>query len=563
MEIKLLKISGHEKTAKVGKITVTVNQEVKAGDVLVNLESKKGNVQVVSEYNGKITKVLIEEGNSVNINDSLFDIDGEKGKAEKAEKKGYSFGLAKAKKEDINCDIAIIGGGPGGYVAAIRAAQLGASVTLIEEKRLGGTCLNNGCIPTKSFVKSAHLFEEIKNCQEFGISVSDYSIDMGQVVDRKDGIVDTLVGGIGHLLNIGGVKVLEGKAIITEDLITVKNKKIDAKVEAKNIIIATGSSPVKLNIAGADLEKVLTSTELLDLKEIPKSMTIVGGGIIGMEFAFIFNSLGSNVTVVEFLDDILFALDTDVIETIKYQCEERGIKLHTSSRVDQIVETDKGQLITQFIKDEELQYCVGDYVLMAVGRKPNLDNLDLDQLNINLNEKGNGVAVDESMKTSNEKYYAIGDITNIIQLAHVASHQGVVAVENIMGEKSKMHYDAVPSAVFISPEIGIVGLSEKEAEHKDITYKTGVFPFAANGKALTLNEGEGFVKVLVNPEDQTILGAAIVGPGATDMIANFTYLIDNKVKANALAHTIFAHPTTAEAVHEALLSVGEGAIHFA
>lgn len=564
MDIKLTKISGHEKSAKVGKILAKEGQSVAAGDVLINLESNKGNVKIKSEVTGTILKICVSEGDTVKIGDVLFEADGKQEAAEKetAPKKGYSFGLAKPQKEDLSCDIAILGGGPGGYVAAIRAAQLGASVVLIEENRVGGTCLNRGCIPTKSFVRSAHIAEAVKEGATFGIKTAPAEIDLAGIVDRKNDVVDTLVGGIEHLLENGDVRTFIGKGFIENGKIRVQNKRFDATIDAAHVIFAMGSSPAMLNIPGADSEKVLTSTELLDLKTLPKRLTIVGGGVIGMEFAFIFNTLGTEVTVVEFLDDILFTMDEDVIDVIKDACRERGIRLHTRSRVNAILTGDDGSCITEFIKGDAKEYTVGDYVLMAVGRRANLGGFDFEGLGIALNERKNGIAVDAAMKTTNDQFYAIGDVTNIIQLAHVASHQGVVAVENIMGQPTEMHYDAIPSAVFISPEIGSVGLSEKAAKAKNIPYKTGIFPFAANGKAQTLGETDGFVKVLAHAETDKIIGASIVGPGATDMISNFTVYIEKGFTAKDLAHTIFAHPTTAESVHEAVLALGSGSIHY-
>ncbi len=568
-EIKLNKLSGHDKSAKVGKVLVKENQEVKAGDVLFNVESNKGNFKVKSEYNGKILKVLVEEGKTVKLGDVIAHLDGEKSESSSdkvstsSSKPSYSFGIAKPKKEEIECDVAVIGGGPGGYVAAIKAAQLGASVTLIEKDKLGGTCLNYGCIPTKSFVKSAHLFSEILNSEEFGISLEKAKVDMGKIVNRKNEIVNTLVGGIGHLVQKWNIKHIDGEAKVDKDVITVKNKKIDAIIKPKKIILAVGSSAVKLNIEGANLDRVLTNKEILQINEVPKSLTIVGGGIIGMEFAFIFNSLGSDVTVIEYQDRIISVMDDDIIDIIEEECRDKGIKLYTSSKVERIIETEEKQLIAEFSKEGNSHYCVGDYLLMSVGRRPNLNSLDLEKLGIEIDEKYRGIKVDDQMLTSNKNIYAIGDVTNIIQLAHVASHQGIVSAENIMGLNTNMSYKAVPSAVFVNPEFATVGMTEKEAKSKGIDYKVGKFPFAANGKALTLGESKGFVKVLANSEDDTIIGAAVIGPNATDMISNFTFLIQNNVKSEQLSHTIFAHPTTAEAVHEAILSLEDGAIHFA
>lgn len=564
MDIKLEKLSGHDKEAKVGKLCVEKGQEVEVGELLVNFESGKGNIAFKSEYSGKLLDIHISEGSSVKIGDKIFTLDvvsfenGEK--ITPIKKSAYSFGLAKQRNEKIDCDIAIIGGGPGGYVAAIRGAQLGANVVVIEKERFGGTCLNHGCIPTKALVKSAHVFNDIKNSESFGIEVDGVVANMEKIIKSKDEIVDTLVGGIDYLMDEYNIKVVNAKAVIKDDVIIAETKQVKSTINANKTVIATGSSAFKLNIPGADLNRVLTSKEMLNIQEIPKKLTIIGGGIIGMEFAFIFNSLGSEVTVVEYLEDILNILDEDVLEIVTEKCKELGITLHTSSKAEEIIKADENTLITKFTFNDDSKYVVSDYVLMAVGRKPNFDANELSELNIEIDEKFRGIKVDERLKTTNDKYYAIGDVTNIIQLAHIASHQGIVAVENIMNVNSTMYYDIVPSGIFISPEVGVVGLTEKEARKAGIDYKVGKFPFAANGKALTNRESEGFVKVLTDSEDK-IIGAAIIGQGAADMIATFTPMIENETKSDELSHTIFAHPTTAESMHEAILDIKGESIH--
>ncbi|WP_315168450.1 dihydrolipoyl dehydrogenase [Metaclostridioides mangenotii] len=562
--IILNKLSGEDKNAKVGKILIKQGQQIQEGDGLFNAESAKGNFLVKSQYEGTILNVLIEEGQNIKIGEAIAEIEGEKVNKEPAQSNAkYNFGLAKPKKEDIVCDIAIIGGGPGGYVSAIRAAQLGASVVLIEKDKLGGTCLNYGCIPTKSFVKSAHLYDEMKKCSEFGIKTNQLDIQLDKIVERKNEVVSNLTGGIKHLLGHWQVKYIEGEAKVSKDIITVNNNKIDATIKAKNIIIATGSSPAKLNVPGSDLQSVLTNEEILDLNSIPKTLTVIGGGVIGMEFAFIFNSYGCKVTVVEYMDNILSSLDNDIIDIIVDECNQRGIKLCTNSKVEEIFMSEDDETVVAFSKDDNKHFVISDTVLMSVGRKPNLSSIDLDELDVELNERKNGIEVDSSMVTTNPSIYAIGDITNKIQLAHVASHQGIVAAENCMGKTSVMDYTAIPSAVFLSPEIGVVGLSEKEAKKGEIPYKISKFPFAANGKALSQGEGKGFVKVLYCEEDHIILGAAVIGPGATDLISNFTHFIENKTDYRTLNKTVFAHPTTAESINEAILGITGEAIHFA
>ncbi len=564
-KIIINKLFGEDKSARVGKIFVKTGDQIKAGDELFNAESAKGNYLVKSEHEGKILEILIKEGQQIKIGDAAIEIDGVKAciKTEKA-KSAYSFGLAQPKKENICCDLVVVGGGPGGYVAAIRAAQLGADVVLIEKHKIGGTCLNYGCIPTKSLVKSAHLFDEILRSEEFGIHVQHAKIDLLKIVERKDKVVSELSSGIKYLLGKSNIRLIEGEAKTSpEGGIFVKNAKIEAQISARNIIIATGSSPAILQIPGADLPIVLTSEEILSISSVPESLAIIGGGVIGMEFAFIFNSFGSKVTVIEYMDDILFNFDEDIIEVIVQECSDRGIRLITGARVDEIDLSDDGKGIVAFTKNESRCYAIGDRVLMAVGRKANLSALDTEALGVSLNERGNGIKVDLHMRTSNPSVFAIGDVTNKLQLAHVASHQGIVAAENCMGLESSMKYDVIPSAVFVSPEIGVTGLCEREAKKSGIAYKVTKFPFSANGKALSQGETKGFVKILSSEEDHTILGAAVIGPGATDLISNFTPLIMQKTDYRTLSHTIVAHPTTAESVHEAILGIEGGAIHFA
>ncbi|WP_027622904.1 dihydrolipoyl dehydrogenase [Clostridium lundense] len=563
-KIILEKLSGETRTAKVGKILIKVGQNIKEGDGLFNAESAKGNFIVKSQYNGTILNVMIEEGQQIKIGESIAEIDGQK--ADRKFNNGnstYSFGLAKPKKKDISCDIAIIGGGPGGYVAAIRAAQLGASVVLIEKDKIGGTCLNHGCIPTKSFVKSAHLYDEMQKSELFGINAGQMTLDIKQIVKRKNEVVSNLSDGIKYLLEHWNIQLIEGEAKVSKDIIHIKNNRLDASIQAKNIIIATGSSPARLNIPGASLPVVMTSEDILNLSKIPKSITIIGGGVIGMEFAFILNSFGSKVTVVEYTDNILSNFDEDIIEVVTDECIQRGISLYTKAKVEAISLSEDKEAITTFSQNGETHFLVGETVLMSVGRNANLNSIDLDALGVELNERKNGIKVDEHMATSNTSVYAIGDVTNRIPLAHVASHQGIIAVENCMGKDSSMDYSAIPSAVFVSPELGVVGLCEKEAKQLGIPYQISKFPFSANGKALSQGDTKGFVKILFDDKDYKILGAAVIGPGATDLISNFTNLIQQKIDYRTLSHTVFAHPTTAEAVNEAILGITGEMIHFA
>jgi dihydrolipoamide dehydrogenase len=457
--------------------------------------------------------------------------------------------------------IAIIGSGPGGYVAALRAGQLGAETVLIEKEALGGTCLNWGCIPTKAFVRSAEVFSDIQNAKDFGIKVEKAELDFPAVVKRKDKIVKRLVRGIDHLLGKNDVDRIEGKASFVDQ----KHLKIEAEsgtveIEAENIIIATGSQAAVLPIPGAELEGILDSREALDLEDLPDSMVIVGGGVIGMEFAFIFNNFGVDVTVIEFLDQLVSGVDTDIASELNRAARRRRISVKTSAEVKEIKKTDGSYQVIYQEKDKEKTVSAAK-VLMAVGRKPYTEGLKLDNAGVEVLDKRKAVLVNKKMKTNVDGIYAVGDVTDKILLAHVASHQGVIAVENIMGMDRKMNYQAVPGAIFSSPEIGTVGLSEAEAEAEGIDYGVGTFPFAASGKVMAMGEREGKVKIITEKESDKIIGAALIGIEASDLIAELTLAVNLGLTAEDLRETIHAHPTTAEVIHEAALDLADGAIH--
>lgn len=538
----------------IGKVYINNGDSVAKGDELLSIETNKGNTVVKAKNEGIIEEVLIPEGSEVKPGDILIKI--------KEEKK-----VEDACKIDKTCleeesDITIIGGGPGGYVAAIKAAQLGAKVTLIEKDSLGGTCLNWGCIPTKAFVRSAEIFENVKDAENFGIEASTPLINIGKVVKRKNSIVKTLVEGIECLIKKNKIRYIKGSGkIINKNLVIAENEESIIKIKSKNIIIATGSTSAELNIPGINSKNVLTSREILDINSIPKKLTIIGGGVIGMEFAFIFSSFGAEVSVLEYFPNILCSLDEDIINEINLAAKEKGIKISTSSNVEEIYETEDNQAVVKYSKDGITKYITSDKVLMSVGRKPYTEGIGLENAGIELNKRG--IKVNAKMQTNIENIYAIGDVTNIIQLAHVASHQGIVAIENIMGKDINIDYSAVPSAIFTSPEIAVVGMSEKEAKSKEIEVKIGKFPYAANGKALTLGDSRGFIKVIKEISSDKIIGASIIGAHATDLIAELTLAINNNIPPDKIINTIHAHPTTAEIIPEAVMAIERLSIHSA
>lgn len=466
------------------------------------------------------------------------------------------------KMNEYKYEVVVIGSGPGGYVAALRAGYYGKKTLLIEKEKLGGTCLNWGCIPTKAFVRSAELFSDIKNAESFGLKVENAGVNFPAVVKRKDKIVKRLVGGIDYLLKNNDVETISGEAsFVDTKKLKIKNSSKTEEIEAENIIIATGSVASKLPISGADLEGILDSRAVLDLKELPKSMVIIGGGIIGMEFAFIFSNFGVDVTVVEYLDQLLGGVDSDISKNLLRSAKKHKINIKISSEVKGIKKSAAGYEVIYSNKGEA-RSVIAEKVLMAVGRKPYHQGLNLENAGVEIRESRKSIKVNAKMQTNVEGVYAVGDVTDKVLLAHVASHQGVIAVENIMGKEKSISYHAVPGAIFTSPEIGTVGLSEDDAKEKRIDYKVGSFPFAANGKVLAMGERDGKVKIIAEKESNKIIGAAIIGIESSDLIAELTLAVNLGLTADELVETIHAHPTTAETIHEAALDLTSAAIHF-
>jgi len=570
------KLSGHDTSGKVGKINKRPGDPLNSGDIIFTIESGKGTIKFTSQYKGILGQLSITEGDIIKKGQIVGNVEGElieeTGKAKPTQfksgqdpkKTAYSFGLAKPTPKNYNVDVAIVGGGPGGYVAAIRAAQGGKKVLIIEENRLGGTCLNYGCIPTKALVSSIDVLEKIKHSEIFGIEVGEVKFSLERIINRKNEVVNTLVSGIEHLMNVYEIEYLNGKAeVMDSETLNVKNKLIDATIKFDKLIIATGSKTSIPPIEGADSENILTSKELLELTEVPSSLTIIGGGVIGMEFAFIYNALGSKVNVVEFLPQILNNMDDDVASVIRASAIEKGINILEGAKASSIKASLDGTMIVEINENNQTKYIISEKVAMAVGRKANLEALDSEKLGVELNERRNGIKVDANMRTSNPNIYAIGDITNKIQLAHIASHQGIVAADHINGIENEMSYDLVPSAIFTIPEVGHVGLNEKDACAQNLDYVTGKFPLMANGKAQAMGETEGFVKLIANKDTRKIIGGTIVGVHATDMLSTISNIIASGLTIDKAAHVIYAHPTTAESIHEALLSVDGRGIHFA
>jgi len=457
--------------------------------------------------------------------------------------------------------IAIIGGGPGGYVAAIRGAQLGAKITLIEKHKMGGNCLNYGCIPTKALYQGASHFKAVTAMRDFGINAGDATVDMSVMMAKKQSVVCELVTGIEQLLKKNTVEVLEGEASLIDEktlrIFTGETEEVILKPDY--ILIATGSEPIIPPIEGVTLPGVLTSQELLETRALPKSLTIVGGGIIGMEFAGIFSALGTEVTVIEAMDQILSGMDSELTKRFSAGIKKQGITVHKATKASEIKALD-GQYELICHNSKGVFSVTSEKILMAVGRKPVIRGLNLDEADIKYSLKG--IEVNEHFVTNSECVYAIGDVIGGKMLAHVASHQAVEAIEHMILGKVSAKASAVPACVFVFPEIATVGVTEDQLKAEKIAYKKSKFMMGANGKALTLGKPEGFIKVLANTEDQ-VIGVHIMGAHASDLIHEATLAVNEAMSVDMIKEMIHAHPTLSEAFHEAVLGIKGEAIHMA
>ncbi|USK85569.1 dihydrolipoyl dehydrogenase [Peribacillus asahii] len=455
--------------------------------------------------------------------------------------------------------IAVIGGGPAGYVAAITAAQQGQNVLLITEGPLGGTCLNEGCMPTKALLESADTYELVKNAENLGIRLSSsVEIEWSVVQQRKEEIVTTLVQGIQYLMKKNKIRVIQGSAsFITNQRLRIDNSEQQEEIEVSKVIVASGSEPISLPFAPFDGEWVIHSGQAMSLPSIPSSLLIIGGGVIGCEFASIYSRMGTKVTIVEMGKQLLPSEDRDIAEILHRKLADEGVTVHTSTSVTDL-NVDKKQVLIQ-LQDGIIQELQTDYVLVAIGRKPRVHGLGLEEIGVDFSKQG--IAVDEYMQTNIPSIYACGDVIGGIQLAHIAFHEGRVAALNACGQAEIVNYRAVPRCIYTSPELASVGLTEEQAKHQYGDIKIGEFPFSVNGKARISNETIGKVKVLVEPQYNEILGISIVGPHATELIGQGTVMLHAEITTDVLENLIMAHPTLSESIHEALLSTSGHAVH--
>ncbi len=452
-------------------------------------------------------------------------------------------------------NVGIIGGGPGGYVAAIRAAQFGGTVCLIEKGEWGGTCLNRGCIPTKTLFSIAHLAEQVQNNSAFNIP--DSTVDYANVLTHKVEVIQKLVGGIGKLLKANKIDTINGIASLENNNTIVVNKSDGAteQVKAKNIIIATGSEPAEPPIFEVDETDVLTTTGILNLTELPESLIIVGGGVSGCEFASILNALGCKVTVVELLPTILATEDVQVIRHIQLFMKRKGITIHTDAKLTAVQKSDEG--VTAVLESGES--LTAQKMLVSIGRRYNTEGLGLERVGVRT-ENGK-IVVNEQMQTSIPNIYAVGDVASRYLLAHVASAEGKVAAQNCLGEVTEMDYQVIPWCVFTLPEIGHAGMTEKEATDEGYEVKVGRFPYGASGMALGMGEADGFVKTITDAESNDILGVHIVGAQASTLIHEAAVAIRLGGTVMDIAHTVHAHPTLSEMVMESAEAAYDRAVH--
>jgi len=460
-------------------------------------------------------------------------------------------------------DLLIIGGGPGGYVAAIKGAQLGLSVGLVEKDKVGGACLHKGCIPTKVLIQSAHLYELCKRSKEYGVITEGVSVDFNKFHRRKETIVRRLFGGIEHLLKKNDVDVLNGTGQIVspQKVLVRKNDKSQEEMSTKNIIIATGSSPVVFDGIPFDKKNVLTSDEILELEEIPSSLLIVGGGAIGIEFAYVYNALGSKVAVIEMMEEILPMDDKDIGSALRKTLTKKGIKFLTETALDRIEIKDNAVETTVKKGDGGTELLQSEKVLLALGRRPETKDLGLEELGLEFN--GKFISVNENMETSQAGIYAIGDVTGPPLLAHLASAQGLLVANNIAGrEFTPINKNSIPRVAYSNPQVAGVGMSQEEAEKEGYKVKIGKFPFMANGKTQIMGEGEdGFVKVITDSITGEILGVHMIGHEVGELIGSMSLAVNMEATSLEISNTIFPHPTLSEVFAEAFHAIEGKAIH--
>jgi len=452
--------------------------------------------------------------------------------------------------------ITIIGGGVGGYPAAIKAARIGAAVTLVEKDLLGGTCLNRGCIPTKSLLHAGEVVQTMQEAETFGVHCKGYIIDFAAMMARKQAVVNQLRNGVQGLLKKKKVNIIRGSARLLEPG-KVKIAETGEVIQSDKVLIATGSKPRQFDFKGSAGLDLLNSDQALELAKLPKSVVIIGGGVIGLEFAQIFNRLGVEVTVLELLEDIAAGIDTDIASVLRRIMTGRGINIITGADIQRLSKK-KGLITVHYYAAGAAQIAVGEKIIMAVGRVPVTEGLGAEKIGLDM--KKGALVVSDQMETNLPGVYAAGDVTGKTMLAHAAAAESECAVDNMFGRKKQINFRTIPGCIYTSPEVGCVGLTEAAARER-FDVEVGRFPLTACGKALVVNETEGFVKIVADKKHGEIIGVHIVGPRATDLIAEAVLGMSMEMTVEELANAVHPHPTLSESLMEAAMSIHGGAIH--
>lgn len=549
---------------------------VNEGDILLEIMSDKTNMELEAEDSGVLLKIVHQAGETVPVTEVIAYIgaegesvetpsatatitaaDGQSVTAPAQPSKEAVAEVAAQPKEALGADeydIVVVGGGPAGYYAAIRGAQLGGKIAIVEKSEFGGTCLNKGCIPTKTYLKNAEILDGLKIAAGRGINLAstNYSIDMDKTVAFKDGVVKTLTGGVRGLLKANKVEIFNGLGQVNPDKTVVIGDKV---IKGRHIILATGSKVSRINIPGIDSPLVLTSDDILDLKEIPSSLAVIGGGVVGVELGLVYAAYGTEVTVIEMADRIIPAMDKEVsLELQRILAKKHGMKFLTSTSLSEIVE--HGNQLTLKLSDGT--EVVADKALLSIGRVPQLKGLE----NLDLELERGRIKVDAYQETSIKGIYAPGDVNGTKMLAHAAYRMGEIAAENALrGNTRKAHLDFTPAAVYTHPEVAMVGLTEDQAREQYGEILVGKNSFAGNGRAIASNEAEGFVKVISEPKYHEILGVHIIGPAAAEIINEAATIMEMELTIDEVAQSIHGHPTFSEVLYEAVMDVLGEAIH--
>ncbi|WP_095590814.1 dihydrolipoyl dehydrogenase [Actibacterium ureilyticum] len=559
MDIKVPDIGDFAEVPVIG-ILVSVGDRVAAEDPLIELESDKATMEVPSPAAGVVKSIAVAEGDKVSEGTVILSLDAEGGAAEAAIETAPAAAAPAAPAAvtatgtatgpgDVHGEVVVLGSGPGGYTAAFRAADLGKKVVLIEkDPYLGGVCLNVGCIPSKALLHAAKVITEAEEMGAHGISFSKPKVDIDGLRGWKDSVVQQLTGGLSGLAKGRKVQVVNGYGRFAgPNMIEVQDEDGITKVSFDQCIIAAGSEPVKLPFVPHDDPRVIDSTGALELREVPKRLLVLGGGIIGLEMGCVYDALGSKVTVVEFMDQIIPGADKDIVKPLHKRIEARYENIFTKTKVTAVEAQKKGLKVTMEGPDGEMTDTF-DMVLVAVGRRPNGHLIAAEKADVAVDERG-FIAVDNQQRTGQPHIFAIGDVVGQPMLAHKAVHEGKVAAEVAAGEKRFFDARVIPSVAYTDPEVAWVGVTETEAKAKGMKVGKGVFPWAASGRSLSLGRSEGLTKLIFDESTDRVIGAGIVGPNAGDLIAEVALAIEMGADAVDLGHTIHPHPTLSETVN--------------